>query len=181
MTSNTSEDDFAQQWYEQKSRLIEASLGVEHKMVMHAIVPYEVGGALDLYYYAKGLPGTAIATKELSELPNEGSSNDVYRSYELMMFAKHPLDLDTAYDNKTAFGRAHTNINAILNLTGRPAGVLIGFESEDDWFDYRLEHHTPRVPPPDRRRACGPPKRTWHPVGAPRLTQRPALRQRVDH
>jgi hypothetical protein len=21
----------------------------------------------------------------------------------------------------------------------KPAGVLIGFESEDDWFDYRLE------------------------------------------
>ena len=24
---------------------------------------------------------------------------------------------------------------------GRPAGVLIGFASEDDWFEYRLEHH----------------------------------------
>src|SRR5213083_2057497 len=24
---------------------------------------------------------------------------------------------------------------------GKPASVLIGFESEDDWFDYRLEHH----------------------------------------
>jgi hypothetical protein len=23
---------------------------------------------------------------------------------------------------------------------GKPAGVLIGFESEDDWFDYRLEN-----------------------------------------
>ena len=22
-----------------------------------------------------------------------------------------------------------------------PAGVIIGFESDDDWFDYRLEHH----------------------------------------
>jgi len=25
---------------------------------------------------------------------------------------------------------------------GKPAGVPIGFESEDDWFDYRLEHDT---------------------------------------
>ena len=24
---------------------------------------------------------------------------------------------------------------------GKPAGILIGFESEEDWFDYRLEHH----------------------------------------
>ena len=23
---------------------------------------------------------------------------------------------------------------------GKSAGVLIGFESEEDWFDYRLEH-----------------------------------------
>ena len=29
----------------------------------------------------------------------------------------------------------------IITRHGRPAGVLIGFESEDDWFDYRLEHH----------------------------------------
>ena len=23
---------------------------------------------------------------------------------------------------------------------GKPAGLLVGFASEDDWFDYRLEH-----------------------------------------
>jgi prevent-host-death family protein len=27
----------------------------------------------------------------------------------------------------------------IITRHGRPAGVLIGFASEDDWFDYRLE------------------------------------------
>jgi len=29
----------------------------------------------------------------------------------------------------------------VITRHGRPAGVLIGFSSEDDWFDYRLEHH----------------------------------------
>jgi len=29
----------------------------------------------------------------------------------------------------------------IITRHGRPAGVLIGFESEDDWFDYRIENH----------------------------------------
>lgn len=29
----------------------------------------------------------------------------------------------------------------VITRHGRPAGVLIGFASEDDWFDYRLEHH----------------------------------------
>ena len=28
----------------------------------------------------------------------------------------------------------------IITRHGKPAGVLKGFESEDEWFDYRLEH-----------------------------------------
>lgn len=28
----------------------------------------------------------------------------------------------------------------IITRHGKPAGVLIGFESEEDWFDYRLEN-----------------------------------------
>jgi prevent-host-death family protein len=28
----------------------------------------------------------------------------------------------------------------IITRHGKPAGVLIGFATEDDWFDYRLEH-----------------------------------------
>ncbi len=28
----------------------------------------------------------------------------------------------------------------IITRHGKPAGVLIGFASEEDWFDYRLEH-----------------------------------------
>ena len=28
----------------------------------------------------------------------------------------------------------------IITRHGKPAGVLVGFRAEDDWFDYRLEH-----------------------------------------
>ena len=28
----------------------------------------------------------------------------------------------------------------VITRHGKPTGVLIGFESEEDWFDYRLEH-----------------------------------------
>jgi len=28
----------------------------------------------------------------------------------------------------------------VITRHGQPAGVLIGFESEDDWFDYQLEN-----------------------------------------
>lgn len=105
-----------QQWYDRKSALMEEMLGKEHDMVMHAVIPYAVGGGLDLYYYPNGVQGTAIATKELSGMPGKGSSNDVYQCYELVMFTKHPLDLDAATNEDTPFGRAHSVINAVLNL-----------------------------------------------------------------
>jgi hypothetical protein len=109
------DEERAQRWYERKSSLMEEMLGKEHDMVMHAIIPYAIGGGLDLYYYPNGVRGTAIATKELSEAPNEGSSNDVYRSYELVMFTRHRLDLNAAKDEHTPFGRIHATINAVLN------------------------------------------------------------------
>jgi prevent-host-death family protein len=28
----------------------------------------------------------------------------------------------------------------VITRHGKPAGVLIGFESEDQWFEYRLQH-----------------------------------------
>jgi len=28
----------------------------------------------------------------------------------------------------------------VITRHGKPAGVLVGFKSEDDWFDYRLEN-----------------------------------------
>lgn len=28
----------------------------------------------------------------------------------------------------------------VITRHGKPAGVLIGFESEEDWFDYKLEN-----------------------------------------
>jgi prevent-host-death family protein len=28
----------------------------------------------------------------------------------------------------------------VITRYGKPAGVLIGFESEEDWFEYRLEN-----------------------------------------
>lgn len=105
----------AQEWYDRKTAMMTDLLGAEHDMVMHAIIPYALGGGLDLYYFANGIPGTGIATKELCETPGEGSSNDLFETYELVMFTRHRLSLDDAHDESTPFGRAHHSINAILN------------------------------------------------------------------
>ena len=108
-------DAQAQAWYEHKRKVMEAALGPGHNSVMHAIIPYAIGGGLDLYYFPHGIPGTGIATMELSELPGQGSSNRVFSCYELAMFIRQPLNLDQAKDITTPFGQAHSNINSILN------------------------------------------------------------------
>jgi hypothetical protein len=85
------DEQAAQDWYEKKTALMVEMLGAEHNIVMHAIIPYAVGGALDLYYFPNGLAGTAIATKELCEIPGRGSSNRVFDNYELVMFTRHQI------------------------------------------------------------------------------------------
>lgn len=109
------DEELANRWHDHKSALMEGILGKEHHMVMHAIIPYAIGGGLDLYYYPNGIEGTAIATKELSELPDQGSANRVFSCYELAMFTQHPVDLDQARNLHSPFGRAHDKINRILN------------------------------------------------------------------
>jgi len=32
------------------------------------------------------------------------------------------------------------NQEIVITRHGKPAGLLIGFESEEDWFEYRLEN-----------------------------------------
>jgi len=43
-------------------------------------------------------------------------------------------------DDLSKYLRLAAQEEIVITRHGRPAGVLIGFESEDDWFDYRLEH-----------------------------------------
>ena len=44
-------------------------------------------------------------------------------------------------DDLSRYLRLAADEEIVITRHGRPAGVLIGFETEDDWFEYRLEHH----------------------------------------
>src|SRR5436190_22499560 len=44
-------------------------------------------------------------------------------------------------DDLSRFLRLAESEEILITRHGKPAGVLIGFESEDAWLDYRLEHH----------------------------------------
>ena len=42
-------------------------------------------------------------------------------------------------DDFSRYLRMAEKEEVVITRHGRPAGVLIGFESEEDWFEYRLE------------------------------------------
>jgi len=44
-------------------------------------------------------------------------------------------------DDLSKYLRLAEEEEIIITRHGRAAGVLIGFSSDEDWFDYRLEHH----------------------------------------
>lgn len=49
------------------------------------------------------------------------------------------VPLSEAKDDLSRFMREAEKEEIVITRHGKPAGVLIGFGSEDDWFDYRLE------------------------------------------
>ena len=44
-------------------------------------------------------------------------------------------------DDLSRFLRLAETEEILITRHGKPAGVLIGFETEEDWVDYRIEHH----------------------------------------
>ena len=48
----------------------------------------------------------------------------------------HPKHSSGAPSNRLAARK-----EIVITRLGRPAGVLIGLASDNDWFEYRLEHH----------------------------------------
>lgn len=50
------------------------------------------------------------------------------------------VPLSEMKDDLSRFLREAEKEEIVITRHGKPAGVLIGFGSEEDWFDYRLEH-----------------------------------------
>ncbi|HEX4112079.1 MAG TPA: type II toxin-antitoxin system Phd/YefM family antitoxin [Stellaceae bacterium] len=50
------------------------------------------------------------------------------------------IPLSEVKDDLSRFLREAERQEIVITRHGKPAGVLIGFETEDDWFDYRLEN-----------------------------------------
>lgn len=50
------------------------------------------------------------------------------------------VPLSAMKDDLSRFLHEAEKQEIVITRHGKPAGVLIGFETEDDWFDYRLEN-----------------------------------------
>jgi prevent-host-death family protein len=55
-------------------------------------------------------------------------------------FGMKEVPLSEIKDDLSRFLREAEKQEIVITRHGKPAGVLIGFESEEDWFEYRLEH-----------------------------------------
>jgi prevent-host-death family protein len=50
------------------------------------------------------------------------------------------VPLSEVKDDLSRYVQLATRKEIVVTRHGRPAAVLIGFEDEDDWFDYQIEH-----------------------------------------
>ena len=74
------------------------------------------------------------------------------------------IPLSEVKDDLSHLLREAANGDIVITRHGKPAGVLIGFKSEDDWFEYRLGKRS-AVFAADRKSAPEPARRPRRALG----------------
>jgi len=54
---------------------------------------------------------------------------------------RHSVPLAEVKDDLSRYLRIAESEEVIITRHGKPAGVLIGFATEEDWIEYRIENH----------------------------------------
>ena len=114
------DDDFSEEEYErdyeQKKKGLEDILGPMHEMVGHAIIPFAVGGAVDMYYFPNHGMGTGFATMELLDPNGNGPKPNRVGTYELVSFTKHNyIQTD---NSEAAFNKIERRVCGNFTTTG---------------------------------------------------------------
>lgn len=116
---NITDNDFAQEEYdldyELKDKGLEHVLGKAYHMVGHAIIPFNIGGAVDMYYFTEHIPGTGFATMELLDPHGKGPKPNRLGTYELVAFTKEPYNTS---DKKNAFNTIERRMCGNLTRMG---------------------------------------------------------------
>lgn len=87
-------DEELDQFYLDKDKFLEESLGKQTPTVGHAIISFEAGGAVDMYYYHHKDKGTIFATQELINPKGENPIPNRLGLYELVALTKHSYQGD---------------------------------------------------------------------------------------
>jgi hypothetical protein len=102
--------------YELKTKGLEAVLGEMENLVGHAIIPFALGGAVDMYYFSKHIPGTGFATMELLDPSGNGPKPNRLGTYELVAFTRLPYS--TTEDAQSLFNLIERRICGIFTAIG---------------------------------------------------------------
>jgi hypothetical protein len=105
--------------YEVKKEALEKVLGPMDDTVGHAIVPYAIGGLVDMYYFSKGIPGTGMATMELIEPDGSGTAPNRIGTYELVAFTNNSKTEGYKPGDKSAFDNIERRMCWIFTTIGR--------------------------------------------------------------
>ena len=93
--------------YELKSKGLEDVLGKMHNLVGHAIIPFAIGGAVDMYYFPNHIKGTGFVTMELLDPDGNGPLKNRLGTYELVSFTKY--DYNESEGTQTPFNLIERN------------------------------------------------------------------------
>ncbi len=104
--------------FELKVQGLERLLGPMHDLVGHAIVPFQVGGAVDMYYFPHAIDGTAFATMELIEPDGSGPKPSRIGTYEFVAFTRHRIPDGGRQD---AFNAIERRVCSIFTAMGHYA------------------------------------------------------------
>jgi hypothetical protein len=105
-------DEQYEQHYELKKQGLERVLGEMYHLVGHAIIPFQVGGAVDMYYFPRAVDGTAFATMELIEPDGSGPQPSRIGTYELVAFTKYKI-------GEAAFEKIERRMCRIFTIVAR--------------------------------------------------------------
>jgi len=110
-----SQDEY-DKYYDEKEKGLELVLGKMHNIVGHAIVPFAVGGSVDMYYFLNHIQGTGFATMELLGLDGTDQKPNRLGNYEFVAFTKHAYNENK--ESKNDFNVIERHICGILTAIG---------------------------------------------------------------
>lgn len=123
-------DERCDEHYEAKQAAMERVLGPMDELVYHAIIPFELGGAVDMYYFSSCIDGSVCATMELINPDGKGPRPNKLGTYEVVACTKQK-DTPTPgepfeekkkrieEDRLTPFERINSRLCGIMTAVGR--------------------------------------------------------------